>query len=518
MDKPIKRVVIIGGGTAGWLTAGILAADHCAWKQAGLDITLIESPDVPILGVGEGTWPSLRDTLRRIGIAETDFIRRCNASFKQGSRFDGWVDGSAGDSYFHPFTAPPDPDDISCLAVWRAAPEGTPFGEAISAQVSLCREGKAPKQAATPEYAAVANYAYHLDAGAFATLLREHCTARLGVTHIMANVTSVSSTENGHISSIQADGHGTVDGDLFIDCTGSRAMLIGEHFNSPLTDVSDILFNDRALALHVPYEDELSAIASQTVGTALSAGWVWDIGLQSRRGVGYVHSSNHISEDAACAGLDAYLEKTAPGSGVRSEDARLIRFRSAYRREPWRGNCVAVGMSSGFVEPLEASAIVMVELSADMISSLLSFGKGQMTRSAGQFNRRFAYRWARIVDFLKLHYILSQRTEPYWRDHLDRSTWPERLTELLERWRHGPPSRDDFPQIQEIFPAASYAYVMYGMGFETAAPQTLRRLDDPAIARRHLDDIRTMTRRFLAGLPTNRQLLDHVMQAGLTRV
>lgn len=518
MSKPIKRVVIIGGGTAGWLTAGVLAADHCAWKQAGLEVTLIESPDVPILGVGEGTWPSLRDTLRRIGLPETDFIRRCNASFKQGSRFDGWVDGGAADSYFHPFSAPPDPDDISCLAVWQAAPEGTPFGDAISAQVSLCREGKAPKQAATPEYAAVANYAYHLDAGAFAEILREHCTTRLGVTHVRDTVRDIKVRDTGDIASVETERSGAVTGDLFIDCTGSRALLIGEKLGSPLTDVSDVLFNDRALALHVPYADDRAGIASQTIGTALAAGWVWDIGLQSRRGIGYVHSSAHTGEEAALAALEAYLHKTAPGTGVRSDDARLIRFRSAYRKQPWRGNCVAVGMASGFVEPLEASAIVMVELSADMISRLLPFGEGQLAQSAQRFNDRFAYRWERIVDFLKLHYILSKRTEPYWRDHRDMASWPERLAVLLERWRHGPPSRDDFPQNQEIFPAASYAYVLYGMGAETAFPPTLRRQDDPALARRHYDDITTMTRRFLAGLPTNRQLLDHILQAGLTRV
>ena len=517
MNRPIKRVVIIGGGTAGWLTAGILAADYCAWLEAGLDVTLVESPDVPILGVGEGTWPSLRDTLRRIGLPETDFIRRCNASFKQGSRFDGWVDGSASDSYFHPFSAPPDPDDISCLAVWRAAPEGTPFAEAISAQASLCRQGKAPKQAATPEYAAVANYAYHLDAAAFATLLREHCTGRLGVNHISDTVTCIDAADNGDIKAVTTQHNGAIEGDLFIDCTGSRALLIDGHLNSPLTDVSDVLFNDRALALHVPYGQENSPVESQTTGTALAAGWVWDIGLQSRRGIGYVHSSAHIGEDEALAALEAYLERTAPGSGARSDDARLIRFRSAYRREPWRGNCVAVGMAAGFVEPLEASAIVMVELSADMISRLLPFGWGQLEESARRFNERFAYRWARIVDFLKLHYILSQRSEPYWCQHRDPSAWPGRLSELMERWRYGPPSRDDFPQIQEIFPAASYAFVLYGMGFETERPALPGRVDDPALARRHHDEIVATARRFAAGLPMNRQLLHHITQAGLTK-
>ena len=517
-DNALKHVVIVGGGTAGWLTAGILAADHRAAHDDGLRVTLIESPNIPILGVGEGTWPSLRDTLRRIGLSETEFIRRCDASFKQGSRFDGWVNGGRDDFYFHPFEAPPIEDDIDWLALLASAPAGMSFAQALNFQPALCLEGKAPKQIVTPEYAAVANYAYHLDAPAFAVLLREHCTEKLGVHHIADDVVEVVKDEQGDVSILTTANNGNLTGDLFIDCTGSKALLISETLGVSATNVSDILFNDRALAVQAPYRANNEPIASQTTGTALSAGWVWDIALQSRRGIGYVFSSNHSTEEEALSTLGAYLKKSAPASGVSADDARLIKFRSAYRDTPWIKNVVAIGMSQGFVEPLEASAIVMIELSATMISDTLPACRDRMEPAARRFNERFSYRWERIVDFLKLHYVLSERSEPYWTDHRDQSTWPTRLVSLLEQWRSEVPSREDFTQTLEIFPAASYAYVLYGMGFKTEPRRVHRRKDMAENAAQHLKEIFEKQQKFLGGLPTNRELLDHINSRGLSKV
>lgn len=517
-DRALKHVVIVGGGAAGWLTAGVLAVDHCAAHEDGVRVTLIESPNIPILGVGEGTWPSLRDTLRRIGLSETEFVRRCNASFKQGSRFDGWVTGAPDDSYFHPFEPPPDADDIDPLALWRAAPNGTPFAQAVNNQPAICLDGKAPKQIVTPEYAAVANYAYHLDAPAFAELLRDHCTQNLGVHLITDDVKSVKVDEESRIAALSTSENGDVSGDLYVDCTGAKALLIGDTLGVEVTSVSDILFNDCALAVQAPYGNNNEPIASQTIGTASSAGWVWDIALQTRRGIGYVFSSRHSSEETARAELTAYLNCHAPESGVTGDDARLIRFQSAYRGTPWVGNVVAVGMSQGFVEPLEASAIVMIELAATMISDTLPARCDAMAPASRRFNERFSYRWARIVDFLKLHYVLSQRTESYWAAHRDKGTWPTRLAQLLDQWALEPPSREDFSQTLEIFPAASYAYVLYGMGFETAPRKTIRRRDAVELAARHMDDMHSTLTKLLHGLPTNRDLLAHINTRGLSRV
>ncbi|MGB6231022.1 MAG: tryptophan halogenase family protein, partial [Litorimonas sp.] len=459
----IEHIVIVGGGTAGWLTAGLLAADHCSDSPDGLRVTLVESDSVPTVGVGEGTWPSLRDTLQRIGLNEKTFLRRCGASFKQGSRFDGWVDGSDSDRYYHPFDAPPSEDECDAATLCRTAGD-TAFADAISAQSALMRGGFAPKQPQTPAFAAVANYAYHLDSAAFAALLREHCTTQLGVSHIVATVTDAVTDADGFVTALRVERGEPIAGDLFVDCSGSRALLIDGAMGSRATDVSDILLNDRALAVHVPHETPQAPLASQTNATAQEAGWVWDIGLQSRRGVGYVFASHYGDEARARDVLRAYLRRHAPHAEDRADAARLLSFRSAYRETPWTRNVVAIGQSQGFVEPLEASAIVMIELAATALSDLLPPKRAGLASSAKRFNRRFAYRWERIVEFLKAHYILSRRPEPYWSAHRDPDSWPDRLRENMERWKSVAPSREDFEQSREIFTAASYAFVLYGMG------------------------------------------------------
>lgn len=516
-DAPVRRIVILGGGTAGWLTAGILAADHCADQPDGIDVTLIESAKVPILGVGEGTWPTMRDTLRRIGISETDFLRRCNASFKQGSRFDGWRTGAGDDSYYHPFEAPPSADEVDALRLWDMIGTDVPFAEVVSHQAALCQAGRAPKQVGTPEFAAVANYGYHLDAPAFAKLLAEHCTARLGVRHVIGDVTGLVRDEQGFVSALTTDESGSIEGDLFIDCSGMAARLIGQEMGVGVHDASDVLFNDRALAIHVPHERQDAAVQSQTNGTAMPFGWVWDIALQNRRGVGHVFSSRFADEGKVRSSLQDYLDRTAPWADVRADDARLLQFRSAYRETPWVKNVVGVGMSMGFVEPLEASAIVMIELAAGMVSDTLPPVRASIEGASERFNRRFSYRWARIIDFLKLHYILSERREPYWLAHRDPESWTPRLRELMARWRFEPPSREDFPDSREIFPADSYAYVLHGMRHRIAPRPTVRRTGaDPRI-HAALRQVALTTERYLAGLPSNRELLDHIQHSSFSK-
>jgi hypothetical protein len=395
------------------------------------------------------------------------------------------------------------------VSLWNAS-KGAAFSDAVSAQSHTCRAGRAPKQFQTPEYAAVTNYAYHLDAAGLASMLKEHCIKRLGVTYVSDHVVGASLSADGWLHSVSTRDNGEIEADVFVDCSGRAALLIGDKMNAPLTDVSEILFNDRALAIHVPYSESSTEIPSQTNATAASAGWIWDIALQSRRGVGYVYSSRHTDEAEARSALSDYLANTAPGCNVSGVDARLLKFRSEYRATPWVKNVVAIGMSQGFVEPLEASAIVMVELSAAMLSDSLPSQTGDLHLVSQRFNQRFAYRWARIVDFLKLHYILSDRPEPYWRDQRAEETWPERLRELMGRWKAMPPSREDFSQSQEIFPAASYAYVLYGMGFETQTRSLSRRKDDPSRAGQRLAEIANKAEKLLAGLPSNRALLDHI--------
>jgi tryptophan 7-halogenase len=290
-SKPLEKVVIVGGGSAGWLTAALVAAAHQTSAGPALKVTLIESPDVAPVGVGEGTWPSMRETLHRIGVFENDFFCACDASFKQGSLFVGWVDGSDDDAYYHPFELPHGYGETNLAASWQRQHGAVPFADLVSVQPHLCRAGKAPKQATTPEFAAVANYGYHLDAAKFGLFLRRHCTEKLGVIHVPDHVVAVHAHDDGDIASVQTKLGGAIEGDLFIDCSGSQALLLGKHYGVPLLPQKHILFNDRACVVQLGYPEPTSPIASQTKSTAQEAGWIWDIGLPIRRGIGHVYSS-----------------------------------------------------------------------------------------------------------------------------------------------------------------------------------------------------------------------------------
>ena len=283
MSQSIDHIVVLGGGTAGWLTACVLAAEFDT--QAGVKVTLIESPSTPTIGVGEGTWPSMRSTLLKIGIPEKDFISSCSATMKQGTLFTGWLWGGE-ETYYHPFTLPHGFTEFNLAEHWSGGAFGQqPFASAVTPQFAVCEAGLAPKQLQVPDYAYTLNYGYHLDAAKFADLLRNHAVNRLGVRHVLTDVTGINAGVNGTIQSLTTT-DGRLAGDFFVDCSGFRSLLLGEHYQVPLRSQRDILFNDSALAVQVPYDEAQSSIATTTRATAHQAGWFWDIGLQHRRGVG----------------------------------------------------------------------------------------------------------------------------------------------------------------------------------------------------------------------------------------
>lgn len=513
--RSVRDVVIVGGGTAGWLTACMLAAHADPAVAQPLRVTLVESPDIPTIGVGEGTWPTMRRTLARIGITEADFLIACDASFKQGSRFAGWRTGASDDWYLHPFTPPVDGEPRAVVDAWAAQADQPRFADAVSTQARLCALDMAPRQRTMPDYAGAVNYAYHLDATKLAALLARHAVTQLGVRHVRDHVVAVDLTEDGDIAAVRGRAEGAIAGDLFVDCTGHAAMLIGERLGVPFIDRSDVLFNDRALAVQLPVAAD-SPIASQTDATAHPAGWIWDIGLPTRRGIGCVYSSAHMSDDAAAGVLRDYVARTDPAAAA-ALVPRQLKFRSGHRARFWERNCLAVGLSAGFLEPLEASAIVLIELSLDALLDGFPADRGAMDLHADRFNRLFRYRWDRIVEFLKLHYVLSEREEPYWRDHRAAASVPDRLADLLRLWRDQPPSRADLPFVDEVFPAASYQYVLYGMGHPAPAGGVLRH-GGPAPV---LDQVSQRARSLEASLPTNRAYLSALTAArtgGIERV
>ena len=499
MSGDFTNMVVVGGGTAGWLSACLLAA-----RRPELHVTLVEAPGIPTIGVGEGSWPTLRNTLSVIGIDEADFLTACDASFKQGSRFDGWVDGSETDSYHHPFTPPLGGSMSELLAAWSAQASDTPFAEAMSSQAAICDRDLAPRQRGMPPYAGALNYGYHLDAAKLGAMLAQHGIAKLGIEHRRAHVSTFARGEDGLVTHLVLDDGGTIHGDFFIDCTGMAAALIGGELGVGWIDRSDVSFNDRALALQVPTAPD-SAIASQTVGTAHRAGWLWDIALPTRRGIGCVYASRFLDDSEAESILLDYVAANMPDADCAALAPRQLRFATGHREKFWEGNCLAIGLSAGFIEPLEASAIVLIELSAKALAEAYPQSRGALPRLADRFNALFRYRWDRIVDFLKLHYVLSRRDEPYWRAQRDPATIPDSLAGQLELWRDHAPSPADFPQVDEIFSAASHQYVLYGMGFPLPA-DALRAPDEAAL--RRLAETHQRSRTLAAALPSNRTYLD----------
>jgi len=521
MADRISRIVIVGGGSAGWLAAGVIAAEHRTGSgtQEPFDLLLIESPDIPTIGVGEGTWPSMRTTLQRIGLSETDFVKASDASFKQGTYFRNWQTGN-GDTCCHPFSVPAGYAETNLATHWPTLAGSTPFAEAVTPQPALFTDCLAPKQITTPEYAFVVNYGYHLDAGKFADLLRRHCTEKLGVRHLRANVSQVNSAANGDIRSVTTDVAGEIAADLFIDCTGTSCLLLGEHFKVPFLSQQACLFNDTALAAQVPYGDEAQAIQSCTHSSAQTAGWIWDIGLPTRRGTGHVYSSAHISDAEATDQLLSYIKEIAGEKAAAGVSPRKIRFQPGYRREFWHRNCVAVGMSSGFIEPLEASALVLVEQAAAMIAEQLPPTRDLMDVVAQRYNRKFLRHWQQVIEFLKLHYVQSAREESYWLDNRATASVPEKLSEKLLLWRYRSPWHQDAEAVDDLFPTASYQYILYGMGFETV-PRQMHSLQFEQHRRQASDLFRQNAARAIQlqqALPGNRELLNKVKEFGFQKL
>lgn len=507
----MKRVIIVGGGTAGWLTAGYLAKRLGADLPGGVAITLVESKEIGILGVGEGTFPTIRKTLATIGVEEAEMIRRCGATFKQGAKFAHWrhAPGTGRhDHYLHSFQSTEDRGGLDLLPYWLLGLAGDEnWDEVNTPQKKASDAHRAPKLPTHPDYVAPLNYAFHFDAVTLAQLLRDQGIAN-GVTHLIDTVEEVLTGDDG-IAGVRTAANGVLTGDLYIDCTGFRAELIGKALGSPYRSCRDVLFCDTALAIQVPYATEDAPIASYTISTAQEAGWIWDIGLDQRRGIGHVYSSSHTDDARAETVLRDYV-----GPAAERLETRKIRFEGGYREINWVKNCVAIGLSSGFFEPLEATGIVFAEVAAALVANLFPWA-GDFETSARQFNHIMRRRYERTLDFIKLHYAISQRRDSdFWRDNVDPSTSRDSLHELLDRWRFRPPTEMDIDTNIDIFTEPSWQYVLYGMGWKTdlSAKSGVYRYHDDA--RAAFADVQRQADYAIRTLPSNRQLVQYAQTAG----
>ena len=399
------RVVVVGGGTSGWMAASGLAKALKLTEQPGrYEVTLVESAEIGIVGVGEATLPHIKEFNDFLGINEADFMRKTQATFKLGIQFLDW--GKKGNDYIHPFGAFGQPiAGAEFHNYWlKARADGFDPGslEAYSYAITACREMRfdfpsEDKRSIKSTF----SYAYHFDAGLYAPYLRGYAEA-LGVKRIEGMVVDVElDAGNGDIAAIQLKSGERIEGDLFIDCSGFRGLLISGALKAPWQDWTPWLPCDRAVA--VPC-DRAGDFTPFTRATARQAGWQWRIPLQHRTGNGYVYSSRFISDDEAAATLMANLD------GAAQADPRPLRFAAGRRTASWTKNCVAIGLASGFLEPLESTSIYLAQVAITQLLQLLPDRKIE-THLADEFNRLIDIEYDRVRDFLILHYYANSRDD-----------------------------------------------------------------------------------------------------------
>ena len=511
MDEGTRHILIIGGGTAGWLSAAYLAKALALADNPHLTITVLESPDIGIVGVGEGTFPTIRETLRFLDIDERRFVREASATFKQGILFSDWLHEPRPGKrhrFFHPFEAPFYTEETSLVPYWLLQePVSRPsFAEAVTIQNRVAGAKRGPKRPGEPDFDGPLNYAYHIDAGSLARLLSERA-AELGVGHLSGEVEHAELTSDGSIARIVLNDGRRLDADLYIDCSGFRAELIGRALKSPFRSVRPSLFANRAATCKMPYANLDAPIESYTLANAHEAGWTWDIGLAEARGIGCVYSSDHMADERAVELLRDYV-----GPDLNEEAVRILSFDPGYRERQWVGNCVAVGLSAGFLEPLEATGLVLIEAAIAIIAELFPH-HGPVDAPARRFNQLMAARFENIVKFLKLHYCLSQRSEPFWRENADPATIPAELQELLAQWRYRPPGRFDFIIDVETFAFFNYQYILYGMEFDTDLSAGRSDFPNVAAAQRLFERIQALSEKAARDLPSHRALVSELAAA-----
>ncbi|CAN7464121.1 tryptophan 7-halogenase [Pseudoduganella sp. LjRoot289] len=467
-ERLIRKIVIVGGGTAGWMTAALLAS--VLSKAGQCRVELVESDDIGTVGVGEATIPPIVAFNRMLGLDEHEFMRETRATFKLGIEFRDW--GRLGHSYFHPFGKFPDgPDLLPFHQMWlraRQTGDQTPLDD-YSIAWRLARHGRFCRPAADARsLLSRVGYAYHFDAGLYAAHLRKHAEG-MGVARTEGRIVEVRQhPESGFILGVRLEDGREVGGDFFVDCSGFRGLLIEETLKAGFEDWQHWLPCDRAYA--VPTERK-GPLRPYTQSTAHEAGWQWRIPLQHRTGNGHVFSSAYMSEQLALDRLVQNLDAPALA------EPRLIRFRAGRRRKAWDKNCVAIGLSSGFLEPLESTSIHFVQ---DAIFQLLINFPDRSCDPlfAAEYNRCIQESYERARDFVILHYKLNERTDaPMWR-HTAEMTVPDAIQERIEHYRAS--GRVHVQDQVELFSRASWLAVLNGQLLQAERIDPLAQMYDAA--------------------------------------
>ena len=486
-QQTIRKVVIAGGGTAGWMAAAALA------RQLGplLDITLVESEDIGTVGVGESTIPTARTFNALLGIDEAEFMRATQATFKLGISFENW--GEVGDRYIHSFGQVGKSTWMGGFHHFWMQARAQGFGGDLG---DYCLELKAAEQNRfyTGDESPL-NYAYHLDAGLYGRFLRGMAEAD-GVRRVEGKISSVRQRgEDGFVEALVMENGEAVEGDLFVDCTGFRGLLIEQTLNAGFEDWGHWLPTNSALAVQtrstepaVPY----------TRAIAHAAGWRWKIPLQHRVGNGLVYCSDFMSDDEARAKLVGEIE------GETLIEPRLIRYRTGRRRKTWDKNVVALGLASGFVEPLESTSIHLIMIGVTRLMQLFPFA-GISQAAVDRYNRQADDELEKIRDFIILHYKATERTDsPFW-DRVRAMDIPDSLAQRIELFRQ---SAQVYQAPGELFQVDSWLQVLLGQRVQPRAYHHMGRLMPPQQLKAALEDLKRNIDGMVARLPQHQAFLD----------
>lgn len=497
----IEHIIIVGGGTAGWMAAAALSRIRAGRPVA---ITLIESEEIGTVGVGEATIPPFLDFNRLLEIDEREMLSMIQGSFKLGIQFVNW--GKIGDSYIHPFgNYGYQVDGISFHHVWhkyQQAGDKRPI-QVFNVETMAAHFGRFAR---TEDYQRddlpPVNYAYHIDAGRYARYLRNYAETR-GVVRREGKISDVTlDNESGSVSSVTIENGDVLKGDLFIDCSGFRGLLIEQALKTGYDDWSNYLPCNRAVALPCLREDG-SGPLPYTRATAHSAGWQWQVPLQHRNGNGHVYCNEYMSDDEAHSILVNNI------AGKPGAEPNFLRFVTGRRKKFWNKNVVALGLASGFMEPLESTSLHLVNTGINKLIALLSLD-GVTQAQEDAFNRMTGKEYARIRDFLILHYNSTTRDDsPFW-NYCRNMPVPDSLTEKVELFRqNGQIFRED----DELFTETSWAAVMMGQGIKIGGHNAMADAVREPNTRREIDEIEKSVQFVVQHMPSHGEYLNRYCPA-----
>ena len=465
MTDPIRHIAIVGGGTAGWMSALMLTtAINRRIQTPGprCQVTLIESSSIPTVGVGEATIPTLRQLFNFLELDEADWMVRCNATFKLGIKFDNWSGVPGFESYWHSFGGvTPVVNGVNLLHhLLRDQLQGKSNvfdSQRYHKENVLAMAHRGPKVGDEAGYNGKVAYAYHLDAGLLGAYMREKAIER-GVRHVVDDVLDVALDERGFISHLQTRAHGDLAADFFVDCSGFKGLLINQALEESFDSYADSLYCDRAIAL------PLASLTGQrinpyTTATALGHGWVWHTPLFGRSGNGYVYSSQFTTPEDAEAEFRAHLGPAAAGV-----EARHIKMRVGKAHRNWVKNCLSVGLSGGFIEPLESTGIYLIEAGLKKFLELFP-DRNCSPALTRRYNRKMTEIYEEIRDFIVFHYCTTQREDtPIWQANKFHPAIPDSLQEKLDLFEVMLPNFDMLDR-PELFADYSYVAILSGMNY-----------------------------------------------------